>query len=300
MNKTDLLRWGLAQLSALPEFEVTLQDLRLLLSGLDGTGVFADLNGNDPPVTANLCNLFQDGVYRLLAGEPLAYVLGWQEFYGQRFSVQSGVLVPRADSESLIRAALDWQKSTTGKIEWVADFGAGSGCLGLSLGLIWRDCQVSLFDSSPLCLKVAEGNAVNLSLSGRVNYFFEDLTQNLVPIGGCMPGSDKTGVPTKVQFDLVISNPPYIAKCSPWLSPQVKMFEPAEALFSEEEGLFHIRCFLSRALSSLRPKGAFICEIGFDQREAVARLLSELTGIYEYYWFMDLEGRTRGFVAVKD
>lgn len=188
---------------------------------------------------------------RRLTGEPLPYILGSKEFYGRRFAVGPGVLIPRPETEHLVEVAL-----TLPGTKKVLDIGTGSGCIGLTLKLERPAWEVTLVDISDKALRYAEQNVRDLGAS--VDLRLGDF-----------------GEVVKQGFDLVVSNPPYVAETDE-LGPGVREFEPATALFAEESGLA-----IYRRLAEEIPKPAdVIVEIGRGQESAV-RELFEASG---WHW----------------
>lgn len=187
-------------------------------------------------------------------GEPMAYLRGVQEFYGREFRVTPDVLVPRPDTETLIERALGCLRGLTGPR--VLDLGCGSGCIAVTLKLERPDASVTATDLSAAALAVAAGNAAALGAS-------IDFRQ----------GDWYAALGTDDAFDLIASNPPYIAAGDPHL-PGLR-YEPALALTDGANGLHHLTQLIDGACRHLRNGGWLLLEHGFDQGDAVAaRLLS--------------------------
>lgn len=178
------------------------------------------------------------------SGEPLAYILGWREFYGRRFAVDRRVLIPRHETETLVEVALNFPGGR------VLDLCCGSGCVGLTLALERPDWQVVLSDVSPDALAVAERNSTDLK--ARATLVCCDL------VGG-LSG----------PFDLVVSNPPYVGRGAA-LPREVADFEPALALFAEEDGLHIYRRMAAELPRVMAPEGVLLAEIGDGMEDAVA------------------------------
>lgn len=204
-----------------------------------------------PPAAAQaFCTL----VERRRAGEPLAYLRGGQEFYGRAFRVTPDVLVPRPDTETLIERALDCLRGLSAPR--VLDFGCGSGCIAVTLKLERPDAVVTATDVSAAALAVAAGNAAALGAS-------IDFRQ----------GDWYAALEAEDTFDLIASNPPYIAAGDTHL-PALR-HEPALALTDGGDGLSHLTRLIDGARRHLRSGGWLLLEHGFDQADAVtARLHS--------------------------
>jgi release factor glutamine methyltransferase len=185
---------------------------------------------------------------RRLAGEPLAYILGYREFYGRVFAVNPDVLIPRQDTEILVEVALTQTAQT------ILDIGTGSGCIAVTLQLECPHWAVTATDISLRALNVAERNAE--SLGATIDFVTGDLLTPLV--GRC--------------FDLIVSNPPYIDPGDPDVADEVRRFEPASALFAEEDGLAIYRRLAETAQSYLTSNGIVLLEVGHRQSESVRDL----------------------------
>ena len=160
---------------------------------------------------------------RFLAGEPLAYILGKWSFYGLELTVTPDVLIPRDDTMAVVDLALEQRKWLPSNPR-ILDLCTGSGCIGLALASRIKDARVTLADLSAKALRVAKKNVTDLRLSGRVSCMQADATK---------PASSFLG-----QFDLLISNPPYITGAEmEQLQPSVRDYEPHMALHGGEDGL---------------------------------------------------------------
>lgn len=190
---------------------------------------------------------------RLLAGEPLAYVLGVQPFRGRAYRVSPAVLVPRPDTETLVEAAL--ARLALDTPAQVLDLGTGSGCVAIEIALARPRVRVTAVDASAAALAVARGNA--FALGAPEVAFLE---------------SDWYGAVTGGRFDLLVSNPPYVAECDPHL-PQLAA-EPRAALVSGPDGLEDLRPIVAGAPMYLTPGGWLCVEHGFSQGEAVRALFA--------------------------
>ncbi len=218
---------------------------------------------------------FAELVRRRTAHEPMAYILGSQDFYGRSFRVTREVLIPRGDSEVLVERALAAMPGARN----VLDCGTGSGCLLFSCLLELPGATGVGIDVSQAALDVAGGNARHLGLTrGQARFCLADWT---------MPGwADGLGGP----FDLILANPPYIEADAP-LEPSVRDHEPHGALFAGPDGLDQYRVLVPQLPGLLAPQGRAFVEIGAAQAEAVMALAGAagLAALLHY----DLGGRPR-------
>lgn len=208
---------------------------------------------------------------RRLAGEPVAYLTGRKEFYGLELAVDSRVLDPRPDTETLVDWALELMPQNSACR--VADLGTGSGAIALALQSQRPLARLVAVDASGDALAVARANARRLDLP--VQFAHGSWLQ---PLAG------------QPAFDLIVSNPPYIRADDPHLANLVH--EPLSALASGADGLQDIRSIVAQAPGHLAAGGWLLLEHGWDQAEAVARLLRE-AGFAQVQHRHDLAGIAR-------
>ena len=189
---------------------------------------------------------------RRAAGEPVAYLLGEKEFHGLMLRVDHDVLVPRPDTETLVDWALELLPAALSS-QAVVDLGTGSGALALALAHARPDARICALDVSRAALKVARANGERLGLA--VEWLHSDWWAAL---GGR-------------RFDMVVSNPPYIAADDPHL-PALR-HEPGLALTPGGDGLDALRTLIAGAPAHLQPEGWLLVEHGHDQAEAVRALM---------------------------
>ncbi|MFV0643794.1 MAG: peptide chain release factor N(5)-glutamine methyltransferase [Sphingomonadaceae bacterium] len=217
---------------------------------------------------------FEDKLVRRLRHEPVAYITGEQEFYGRRFQTSPDVLIPRADSETVVQTALDH----TGKTGRVLDCGTGSGALLISFLAerpFWTGVGV---DASAKALAIAEANAGHLLPGGeRALMLQRDWT--------CQGWTQDLG-----QFDLILANPPYVESAAR-LPVSVHKYEPAQALFAGELGMDDYQVLIPQIPLLLSPQGVAVVEIGALQADAVMEITRKagMTGAIHH----DLAGRNR-------
>lgn len=191
---------------------------------------------------------------RRLAGEPIAHILGEREFFGLSFKVTPATLIPRPDTELLVELALQRIPPQGGFR--VLDLGTGTGAIAISIAHSRPDAEVVGVDASPAALEVARENARRLG-TGNVSFEQSDWFSAL---GGN-------------RFDLIVSNPPYIAANDGHLSEGDVRFEPMTALVSGADGLDDIRRIVTDARDRLEPGGWLLLEHGYDQAARVREIL---------------------------
>jgi release factor glutamine methyltransferase len=223
-----------------------------------------------------------DYVARRVRREPVSHILGRKGFWKIMLGVTRDVLTPRPDTETVVEVALrDFPEATPWRL---LDLGVGSGAILLAL-LAERPAARGLgIDVSEDAIAVARDNAAHLGLAGRTALLRGDWTAGLESNG----------------FDLVVSNPPYIATdVIPTLEPEVRDHEPRLALEGGADGLDHYRVLAPEILRVLKPGGRFVVEIGWDQRESVEALFRE-AGAFNVASEKDLADRDRVVTGLKN
>jgi release factor glutamine methyltransferase len=215
---------------------------------------------------------FESLLAQRLKGMPIAYLVGAREFYGRPFQVSPNVLIPRPDTELLVERALACIPPDQAMA--VLDLGTGSGCIAITLALERPLARVTAVDRSLAALAIAQRNA-NL-LNARVEFSTSDWFAALAGR----------------RFDLIVSNPPYIAAGDPHLARGDVRFEPLAALAAGRDGLDDLRRLTRAACAHLRPGGVLLLEHGYDQSDAVQALLRE-SGIRHPQSWTDLSGILR-------
>jgi release factor glutamine methyltransferase len=203
---------------------------------------------------------FTDLLTRRLADEPVAYITGVQAFWDLELCVTPNVLIPRADSEALLEAAMDWFSAKDQPMR-IADLGTGSGALLLAALSIFPDAVGIGIDASAGALTVARDNAQRLRCADRVRFEMRDWTQ-----AGWSEGLG--------PLDLILCNPPYIED-SFILAPMVSAHEPHSALFAGADGLNDYRILIPSLRDFLDPGGVAFFEIGYNQADSVCALGAE-------------------------
>ena len=227
-------------------------DQRILLCHALGITRTALITQSDRALTDDEAARVSAVLQRRIAGEPVAYIVGRREFYGLDFTVGPGVLIPRPETELLVELALE-RLPPRGR---VLDMGTGSGAIAVAIAHARPDAQVTALDVSPAAIAIAQRNAELNSVTVRFLH------------------SDWFAAIAGTTFDLIVSNPPYIAAGDRHLSEGDLRFEPAGALTDHADGLSALRAITDGAPAHLAPQGWLLMEHGYDQSAAVQALLS--------------------------
>ena len=232
----------------------------------------------DESVAVDHAEAFGALVARRTAGEPLAYLLGRREFFGREFTVGPDVLIPRHETELLVELSLT--KLATGAR--VLELGTGSGCLAITLAAERADIEMTATELSAPALSLARDNAERHGVHARIDWLPAPGAGEWWPETLRSPG-----------FDLILSNPPYIAGGDPHLARDDLRFEPPGALTDRSaDGLDSLRAIVAGACAHMRPGGWLLLEHGWDQGPAVRALLAE-AGLVGIDTESDLAGRER-------
>jgi release factor glutamine methyltransferase len=244
-------------------------------SGVDDPDEFLAVLGE--PATERMVAHLDAMVARRRTGEPLQYVLGEWGFRRLMLAVDERVLIPRPETELVAGAAIELASSFDPP-RTVADLGTGSGAIGLSLAVEVPETTVWITDVDPDALDVARANLAGIGTAA-----------SRVRVG---EGPWFEALPADTTFDLVVSNPPYVADGAADVDRSVTDWEPAGALFAGADGLDDIRAIVAGAGDVLRPGGWLVLEIGADQGPAVTELL-RVSGYVDVEIRTDLSGHDR-------
>lgn len=269
MRVRDLLAEGRR---ALPDGEARREAALLLRHVLGVSDAWLVAHPDDAVEVAHAA-AFQHLIERRVHGEPVAYLTGTRGFHAIELCVTPGVLIPRSETEVLVDLALQCIPIDVNCR--VADLGTGSGAVALAIAHARPQAHIVATDVSEAALEVARGNAERLHI-GNVEFRHGDWYAGL--------GDGR--------FDVIVSNPPYIAEGDPHLHEGDVRFEPAAALASGADGLDAIRVIVRGAREHLRNGGWLLLEHGFDQGADVRDLLLD-HGYAEVFTRLDLEGRER-------
>lgn len=254
------------------------REAELLMQAVTGLTRAGLLSYPERVLTQSEQTTFADLWQRRLHGEPIAYLLGWREFFGLRLSVSPAVLIPRAETELLVDAAL--ARLPEADQACILDLGTGSGAIALALAAHRPRAEVHASDLSAAALAIAQANAQALGLSSvrfHLGHWFD-------------------AIDTASRFDLILSNPPYVAESDPHLQQGDLRFEPMIALTPGGDGLAPYRHLIDVARRYLRPGGCLLFEHGFEQAASIRALFAEAD--YEAIeTLLDLESRERVTLA---
>jgi release factor glutamine methyltransferase len=229
--------------------------------------------------------LICDLILRRKKFEPIAYLIEKKGFFGLEFFVNSNVLIPRPESELLVTEALEalssFKECSSFKI---LDLGTGSGCIIIALTLALKELKISFtalaVDKSLKALEVAKKNVLIHGMEDKIEFIESNWF---------------TALDSKIKFNLIIANPPYVDFKSKVVCKDIE-YEPPTALFSPNKGLGDIIYLIDKASDFLEKKGFFICEFGSNQAREISNYL-ESSQNFTYRIYKDLAGLDRGFVA---
>jgi release factor glutamine methyltransferase len=216
----------------------------------------------DKPLTKTEKKVFRSLIKRRASREPIAYIIKLKEFYGRSYFVDSRVLIPRPETETLIDVLL--ANKPRGDDSMIADIGVGSGCIAITAALECSESKIFATDISKEAIVVAQKNAENFGLTHRLK---------ILEGAWCKPFET---IIRPHSLDVVLSNPPYIKSHSlKLLEPEIVKYEPVTALDGGETGLAAYAFLVEEAARWLKRDGWIIMEIGYDQAETVKKILSK-------------------------
>ncbi len=282
MKTLDLYQSGVARLRAADIEDAEIEASLLLghLLNLSRAQVFL----HDEQLPDAVINDFEHHLSRRLTREPLAYILGEQEFWSLPFYVNKDVLIPRPETELLLEIVLQVLKGEEQELSGrLLDMGTGSGVIAIVLALELPQALVTSLDISYAAQAVARKNAARHGVLDRVSFISSDWL---------------TGIRRLPLFDLVVSNPPYVARETfADLQPEVSRFEPRLALDGGQGGGEVIARFAGEVSAVLKPGGRFFMEIGADQSHFVMDLFSSFAEFDGLTVYEDYAGLPRIFHA---
>jgi len=248
------------------------REARLLLAAASGEPEARIVAHPEREIEAAVQRRYDAWTARRRQGEPIAYLTGWREFYGLRLAVSPAVLIPRHETELLVERALEAIPARVAAR--LLDLGTGSGALALAIKQARPRAQVIAVDSSAAALVLARANAARLGLEIDAR------------------GGEWFAAVAGERFDVIVSNPPYIAEGDPHLDEGDLRFEPRAALVGGADGLEAIRTIVAKAPTHLAGGGALLLEHGYDQAGAV-RDLCDRAGFESVETWRDLGGIAR-------
>ena len=264
-------------------------DAELLLASVLGLNRLELYLQHDRPLTSEEKEAYREAIRRRLRREPLQYITGVAHFRELELRVDPRVLIPRPETEVLVGEVLAWAESRVaerggGELSAV-DVGTGSGAIALSLAEEGPFGRVVATDISADALDVARENARRLGLDGKVEF---------------RQGAEWSALGPDERFDVVVSNPPYIAEAErDELEPEVRDWEPASALFAPEEGMAVLAALVEGGAERLEPGGLLALEVGLGQAEQVAAWIEAADEYDDSRIIRDLAGRERVVLATR-
>lgn len=260
-------------------------DAELLLAHLCGGDRVMLVSRAYDQASQELHDRYQALVRRRYHHEPVAYIVGDKEFFGLSFLVSPAVLVPRPETEMLVEQSLAFLETVT-HAPRILDLGTGSGCIAVAIAHEFRktrsDFEIIAVDRERAALDVASQNAKRHGVDKSVQFMESDWFSIFAE--------------DQRRFDLIVSNPPYIAVDSNECSPELR-FEPQHALFAGSKGVDSIAHLLQKLPEYLASGGLFLCEIGHQQREPIELLIGDLQHKYpesaQATFIKDLANRNR-------
>ena len=245
---------------------------RILLCEATGLTRVQLITQGDRALTPDEASRLDDLVARRLRGEPIAYIVGRREFFGLDFQVGPAVLIPRPDTELIVELSLERLPDDAPRL---LDMGTGSGAIAVAVAHTRPDADVTALDVSPDALAVAQANA---AANGARVRFLESSWFDALAAGE--------------TFDVIASNPPYIAAGDEHLVQGDLRFEPVGALTDHADGLSALRIIIQGSARHLAPGGWLLLEHGYDQAAAVRALLAD-AGFTDVQSWRDLAGIER-------
>ncbi|MDE3200555.1 MAG: peptide chain release factor N(5)-glutamine methyltransferase [Acidobacteriota bacterium] len=273
MTLREWLAWGETELRAGPHPAKARMDAELLLLHHIGKSRAWLITHRDESYAGCSSIGFAELIKRRTTGEPVQYITGTCEFYGLQFHVAPHVLIPRPETEHLVEKALELARELPSPR--ILDVGTGSGAIAVAIKHHLSNAEVTACDISPEALAIASSNAA----------------QNHCPVR--LVESNLLSAFDTEQFDLIVSNPPYVPSSDrASLDVEVRDYEPALALFADEDGLAIFRRLILQSFAHLASSGYLLLEIGHGQHQAIESLLLS-TGFNAIEFTPDLQGIPR-------
>lgn len=254
----DVVKWT-TEYFELKGIESPRLNIELMLCQVLGISRVDIYTNFEKPLTQAEREIIRNMIIKRVERMPLQYILGNTNFLGLEFFVNDSVMIPRPETEQMVKIILDEIEDKNIHLN-ILDVGTGSGCIALSLAKRLVNSQILAVDSSYFALFTAKNNASHLMVKN-IQFNECDILKE---------------IPTIEKFDIVVSNPPYIPLVEyQKLEPEVKFYEPKNALTDEKDGLIFYKRFAEILPEILKPNGIFYFEFGFGQKEAIERIFQE-------------------------
>ena len=278
LSYSNALKRAFLLLKEQDKFPEDAQYLMEELSGFNYTQL--QLHRNEV-VPNDIMRKFRDGIVKLGMDVPVQYILGYAYFLNRNFTVNENVLIPRQDTEEMVQKIID---DHSAKNESICDIGTGSGIIAISLGIAFPDDDILATDISGEALKVAKLNADNYQAN---NVYFQQ--------------SDLFKEVKLQQFDVIVSNPPYIAEDEKKdMDPSVIKYEPDLALYGRDNGLEFYENIVKVVDNYLSDGGTLYMEFGFKQKNAINQIFCDNLPNYVVEFHKDMSGNYRYLKAKKE
>jgi len=275
---SNALKGAFLMLKEQNKFPDDAQYLMEELSGFNYTQL--QLHRNDY-VPSDIMRKFRDGIVRLGMDEPVQYILGYAYFMNRNFSVNENVLIPRQDTEEMVQKIIDDHGNLPKRI---CDIGTGSGIIAITLGINFSDDEILATDISKDALQVAELNSDNYQ-TNNINFKQSDLFEKI----------------EMQKFDIIVSNPPYIAEDEKKdMDESVIKFEPDLALYGQDNGLEFYENITRKVDNYLSDDGILYMEFGFRQKNAIKQIFCNNLPNYVVEFHKDISGNYRYLKAKKE
>ncbi len=269
----------LKNVSSIPEREV-----EILVEFLTKKDRIYFIKNPDEKISDELVSKLSSFIKKREKGYPLEYITHNKEFYGLNFYVDRSVLIPRPETEMLVEEAYNFLKLKSDFS--LLDLGTGSGCIAIALANLFKYSEakfkVVAVDKSFSAIKIARRNATNNKVKSQIQFKESDWFENI-----------------NEKFDCIVSNPPYVKGADKKNFPNLT-HEPAEAIYSKEDGLADIKFLLTNVSSFLNDGGIFLCEFGYNQKEEIEKFLKENTNFKNYEFINDLAKLPRVLKVFKE
>ena len=270
----DIIHWG-ENLLVCNGFKNVRQEIEWMLCDLlkiDRSDIYLKINSK---ISKRNFSKLKEWINQRLKNKPLQYITGKTEFYGHQISVSPDVLIPRPETERLVDIAIDTIKNLSKPK--ILEVGTGSGCISIALGSAKKDANILSLDVSDSALEIAKINTKKNNISN-IKFLKLDFLESI----------------PKGQYDLIISNPPYISKNEmKEIMLDVKEFEPKIALTDNNDGLEFYRRFSNKAKKMINEKGSLILEVGIGSHPIRVREIFHSSGFNKIDLISDYNGDPR-------